>query len=543
MKMGLAQINPIVGDLKYNSNKIIEYIDRAKEQDCSMVIFPELALIGYPPRDLLLSHDFVKASQDALESLLPYTQDIGVIIGTISSIQGMDKVYNSAILIYNGSIIGRVDKKCLSEYGVFDESKYFEPAKSLSYLDFQGLKIGLSFGNDININERALHIKKGNGMDNIGELYRESPDIFINIDANPYIYGKKEDKVKAMSYIAEKYNIPFLHVNQVGSNDELIFDGDSKAFDKAGELVLSAEKFEEDFIIFDTDARYKTVPYVKDDISCLHDALILGLRDYCLKTGFKKILLGLSGGVDSALTAYIAAAAVGKGNVLGVSMPSRYSSQHSKDDAKELADRLGIQYRVIPIEDVFKQYIVLMNDSEKTLGDLAEENIQARIRGNILMFISNREGYMLVVPSNKSEIAVGYSTLYGDMSGSLCVLGDVLKTEVYELCRFINRAGEIIPNNIIIKPPSAELSPDQVDQDSLPSYDILDPIIKMYVEENLSVDQIISKGYEHNTVIKIINMIDRSEFKRRQAAPILRSSSQSLDLDRDIPIVNGFRIK
>jgi NAD+ synthase (glutamine-hydrolysing) len=525
MKIALVQFNPIVGDLKNNTERILKYIDHARELGVGLVVFPELALLGYPPKDLLLLPDFVQASQDALNEILPHTKGIGILLGSVMPVQGSDKLYNSAILMENGQILDRVDKFVLPDYDAFDEGRYFTSSPNIHCLTFRGMKLGVTVGEDLYADG----------------LCKESPDLFINISASAYQYAKQDTKNEMIEKTAAKYDVPFLYVNQVGGNEDLIFEGSSMIFNKDGRLILQGKHFEEDFIVYDPEASYSPITVPKEDISWMYKALVLGLRDYVHKTGFKSILLGLSGGIDSTLVACLAVDALGKENVLGVSMPSRYSTQHSKDDARDLAENLGMKYKVIPIEEPFSAYLGLFNDNKEAVVDLAEENIQARIRGNLLMFLSNREGHMLVTAENKSEIAMGYSTLYGDMCGSLGVIGDVLKTQVYELCRYINRDKEIIPANILTKPPSAELRPNQLDTDSLPAYDILDEVIRLYMDENYTAAEIVGLGFDRDTVLKIINAIDGMEYKRYQAPPALKLTSKPLGKGRRMPIIQRFR--
>jgi NAD+ synthase (glutamine-hydrolysing) len=540
VKIALAQFNPIIGDQKGNAGRIIQLINRAAEDKAELVVFPELALTGYPPRDLLLRPDFIKASRNALDSILPHTNGIGVLLGTITPIPGKEKLYNSAVLLEDGLISARADKSLLPDYDVFEESRYFESSPEVHCMAFRGQKLGVSICEDIWNDEDFFHYK-GYDRNVMDELQSETPDIYINLSASPYHYTKHEARTDMVAHIAEKYGRPFLYVNEVGGNDEMIFDGSSMAFDKSGSLVCSGKQFEEDFILFDTEADYTPIAAPQEDISWLYRALVMGFRDYFHKTGFQKTLLGLSGGIDSALVACLAVDALDRENVLGVSMPSRYSSGHSKDDARDLAENLNIEYRVLPIEGPFAAYLGLLNDDGKVKGDLAEENIQARIRGNLLMFLSNREGRMLVSTGNKSEIAAGYATLYGDMCGSLAVIGDIPKTLVYKLCEYINRDKEIIPVSTLTKPPSAELRPGQVDQDSLPPYDVLDTVIQMYVDENLSAAEISERGCDRDVVLKIIGMIDRMEYKRRQAALVLKVTSQVFGMGRKMPVVQRFR--
>lgn len=540
MKIAIAQYNPIIGDLKGNVSKISDFIQESKESDCDLVVFPELSLTGYPPRDLLLRADFIKACDSALHEILPFTEGIGVIIGIIRDDDNGQLLYNSALLIEDGSILGRVDKSLLPNYDVFEEARYFQPSKELKCHEFRGMRLGISICEDI-WNDSDLFGELRYPRNVLDELYADNPDIFINISASPYYYGKHEVRMNMVSHYAEKYGIPFIYANQIGGNDDLLFDGSSMVYSGQGQLIVKAKSFKEDMLIYDTEKVYPRILDWDEDISWLYRGLVLGMKDYFHKTGFTKTLLGLSGGIDSTLVACIAADALGRENVLGVFMPSRYTSGASKEDAVDLAKNLGIDYRDISLEDIFDDYLQKFNPGGVPHGDLAEENIQARIRGNILMFIANREGRVLVCPSNKSEIAVGYSTLYGDSCGGIAVIGDILKTQVYDLCRYINREDEVIPNNIIRKPPTAELRPDQKDEDSLPPYPILDGILKMYIEENVSPQGIVDEGYDRETVYRIIGMIDRSEHKRRQTPPVIKLSDGAFGIGRKHPVVHGFR--
>ena len=524
MKIGIVQYNPAVGDLEGNLKKIISAIEKAKENKLDLLVFPELSLTGYPPKDLLFRKDFIRSCKKAVERLFSHTKGIGVLLGLPIPIEGSPYLYNSAVLIEDGKVVGQADKSLLSSYDVFGEWRYFKPAEELKCIEFRRMNLAVSIGEDI-----------------AEELFEKQPDIFINISASAYYWGKQKLRLDKLTGIVNRYRIPFIYVNQVGGNDELVFDGTSMVFDAKGRLIMQAKSFEEDFIVFDTEKNYDAVEAVDEDISWIYKGLVLGTRDYFRKTGFTKALIGMSGGVDSALVTCMAVDALGKENVLGVYMPSRYSSEHSRNDAQKQAEKLGIEFRVIPIEDLFKEYINIFNQDGEAIGDLAEENIQARIRGNLLMFISNREGRVLLACSNKSEAAVGYSTLYGDMCGGLLVIGDILKTVVYELCKYVNRNGEIIPNNVLTKPPSAELRPDQKDEDSLPPYSILDAVIRMYVEKNMSIEDIVGKGYDEEIVRRIVDMIDRAEYKRRQAPPVIKMSPITFGVDRRFPIVNKYR--
>ncbi|MFU0781526.1 MAG: NAD+ synthase [Thermoanaerobacterium thermosaccharolyticum] len=544
MKIALAQLNPTVGDIKNNCEKIIMYIKEAKKANMDLIVFPELSIIGYPPKDLLYNPDFLETSYSALnELILPETNGIGVIVGTATKDKEKDyMLHNSALLLYNGKIVGQADKTLLPNYDVFDEQRYFEPAKRRTCFDFKGMRLAVNICEDI-WNDKDFWERPRYDIDVLEEQYKLNPDIFINISASPYNLGKQELRTKMVKQISKKYKLPLIYVNQVGGNDELIFDGNSFAINSNGDRVVNLRSFSEDIAFVDTENldELKPLQEIKEDISWVHDALILGLRDYFRKTGFKKAVVGLSGGIDSAVTCALAVKALGRENVLGVSMPSRYSSEGSKDDARDLAQNLGIQYRVIPIEDVFKSYISIFNKDGNVLGDLAEENLQARIRGNYLMFISNREGYMVLTTGNKSEIAVGYCTLYGDMSGGLAVISDVPKTMVYELAKYINRDKIIIPLSTIEKAPSAELRPNQKDTDSLPPYEILDDILKSYIEDDKSISEIIADGYDEDLVRDVIRKVNNAEYKRKQAAPGLKVTTKAFGVGRRMPIAQRFR--
>jgi NAD+ synthase (glutamine-hydrolysing) len=548
MKIALAQMNPVIGDLSGNKEKILTFLNQARAKNVELLIFSELALTGWPPKDLLIRKEFIQAADEVLKDILPYTHGIGVLLGTISTEPGTGKLYNSAILMEEGKITGRVHKTQLQNRYQFDEANYFTPSSTdiisqENHLSFKGLKLLVSIGEEFNEFpnldggiDSYTSDRENNYINN-----NDRSDLLINLAAIPYQYLNLENRQKALSNTAAKYQTPLLSVSQVGANDELVFDGSSMVFDEAGNLICYGKAFEEDLICYDTQASYPIIKWPEEDVSWAYNALILGIRDYFRKNGFNRMLLGLSGGVDSALVACLAAEALGRENVLGVSMPSRYSPNHSRDDAKLLADILGIEYRVLPIEELFATYIKLMNGKEEAIGDLAEENIQARIRGNLLMYISNREGRILLNTSNKSESAMGYSTLYGDMCGSLSPIADIPKTMVYQLCDYINRDREVIPVNTLTKPPSAELRPNQKDQDSLPDYPVLDEIIHMYLEEKLTVSEMVQRGYEKELILRVVNGIDRTEYKRRQAPPMLKITSINLLRGGLLPMTQGFQ--
>ena len=537
MKIAIAQINPTVGDIEGNLEKILSKIKKAEDLSSDIIIFSELSLIGYPPRDLLYNPDIVKKIKEVLrDKVTPASQNIGVILGVPSYEEG--KIYNSALFFYEGKLLARQDKTLLPNYDVFDEVRYFKPARFTHPVVFNGKRLGITICEDI-WNDKDYWDRRLYDVDPIEDLIFQGIDIIINISASPYHYSKRSLRIDMLSYIAKKYKKIVVYVNQVGGNDELIFDGSSLVIDEGGCVIWEGKNFEEDFYVIDTEdiSTGKKSNHLKEDISFVHKALTSGINDYLAKTGFSRALVALSGGIDSSVVACLAVSALGAENVLGVGMPSRYSSKESLIDAEILAKNLDIEFRVIPIEKVFSTFLETLNSEAHPVMDIAEENLQARIRGNIIMFISNREGYLVLSTGNKSELAMGYCTLYGDMSGGLSVIGDVPKTMVYELARFINSEEEIIPNRILLKPPSAELRPNQKDEDSLPPYSILDLIIKAYVEDNLSVDSMVSMGFDRNLVIDVVRRIDSAEYKRRQSAPILKVTTKAFGTGRRMPIV------
>jgi len=536
LRIAISQINPIIGDLRGNTEKILKYIEKAKKENCDLIIFPELSLIGYPPRDILLRKDLAKKIKETIEEkIIPQSKDIGILLGT--PFYDDDKIYNSAILLYKNKLLGYQHKTLLPSCDVFDETRYFKPAKHRHPIMFKLANLGVTICEDI-WNDKDFWNRTIYEIDPVEELVSQGAEIIINISASPYHYGKIELRSNMLIHLAKKYNRYIVYVNQVGGNDELIFDGFSLVISPEGRIVWSGKRFEEDFGVVDLkEENLSKYVGIKESIEDIYNALILGIRDYFYKLGFKKAVIGLSGGIDSSVVACLATYALGRENVLGVSMPSIYSSEGSVKDAKMLAQNLGIEFRIIPIIDIFKSYLKILNPDGNPLIDLAEENLQARIRGNILMFISNREGYLVLTTGNKSELATGYCTLYGDMAGSLAVIGDVPKMMVYELAYFINREKEIIPKSVIEKVPSAELRPNQKDEDSLPPYPILDKIIKAYIEDNLSIDEIEDLGFDKNFIESIIRRIDNSEYKRRQAPPVLKVTTKAFGTGRRMPIV------
>jgi len=539
VKIAVAQINPTVGDVGGNVARMLRLVEKAARAGAALIVFPELGVIGYPPRDLLFRPEVVTRVQDVLQrQILPASLRIGILVGAPVRDPARERLYNAALLFYGGRLVGRQDKSLLPNYDVFDESRYFEPAAARQPLLFLGKKLGVTICEDI-WNDKDYWDRRRYETDPVEELVARGAELIVNLSASPYHYGKRRLRADMLGSIARKYGRSVIFVNQVGANDELVFDGSSLVFDTRGCVVWQGRAFEEDFAVIDTEHR-KGGPLqpsdIPEDIRCVHDALVLGIRDYMRKTGFSRAVVGLSGGIDSSVTAALAVAAIGSKNVLGVAMPSRYSSPGSVVDARNLARNLGIGWREIPVERIFNAYLEELNRGTAPLMDVAEENVQARIRGNILMFISNREGYLVLSTGNKSELAVGYCTLYGDMSGGLAVLSDVPKTLVYELARYINRDREIIPRSVLIKPPSAELRPNQFDEDTLPPYGILDPVLKAYIEDNKSPNEIAAQGFDRRLVGEIVRRVDRAEFKRRQAAPGLRVTSKAFGMGRRFPI-------
>ncbi len=544
MKIALAQINPTIGDLKGNSKKIISEIETAKSQGCDLVVFGELALTGYPPRDLLLKPQFIEANLMAIENIARYCKDIAALVGYVSVHTGATgkDLHNTAGLLRNGVIEQTYYKRLLPTYDVFDETRYFHSGENVQMIDFDGNKIGLTICEDIwrNTENSDRYLYEN---DPFGELAAAGAEMIINMSASPFVMGKHEFRKKIFGAQSEKYSLPLIYVNQVGGNDELVFDGASCVFNSKGQLVAQAEDFAEELIIVDTnDFSAASKHTVSTGMESLNKALVTGLRDYVTKCRFESVVLGLSGGIDSAVTAALAVEALGPDRVFGVALPSRYSSDHSINDARSLADNLGIDFQIIPIELAHRAMEETMLDAfAGTDSGIAEENIQARIRGNILMSLSNKFGHLLLTTGNKSELAVGYCTMYGDMCGGLAVISDVPKTMVYDLAKYINRDKELIPVSTITKPPSAELKPDQKDQDSLPEYEVLDDVLHQYVEQECPLREIIQKGYDQEMVDRVVRLVDRNEYKRKQAAPGLKVTSRAFGVGRRMPIAQGYR--
>lgn len=544
MKIALCQANPIIGDIEGNKKKILDGYEKGVKDQADLVIFPELFLCGYQPQDLIEKKEFRDAVTKAADEIASFTKEVGLIFGTIT--EEFDNVgtgiYNSAALCYNGKIQFVQHKTLLPNYDVFDEVRYFESAKNVYVNKFRGENIGISICEDI-WNDADYWKKRRYEVDPVQRLVDKGATVLINISASPYGYGRRKERYDMLSTLTKTDKLPLAYVCTVGAQTDLIFDGASMCFNSEGKLQLVGKSFEEDYFIFDTNKKYPEVTGFENSFEEeVLNALIFGLRDYGNKTGFKKALIGLSGGMDSALVTYIAVQAFGKENVHVVMMPSQYSSEGSIKDSEQLISNLGITSDMISIQPVFEKINEVLKDAFKNKpADVTEENIQSRIRGLYLMALANKHGYMLLATGNKSEIAVGYATLYGDMAGALAVIGDVYKTDVYKIANYINREEEIIPKSIIDKVPSAELRPDQKDEDSLPPYPVLDRILKMYLEEYKEFKEINEEIKDAETVHKVLRLVDLNEFKRKQAAPVLRVTTKAFGYGRRFPIVQGWR--
>ena len=543
MKLALAQINTTVGDLAGNEAKILTAYSRAAAAGADLVLAPELAITGYPPRDLLLKPAFVEANLHVLQRLAGATQKTALVLGYVGKNEARPgrEVTNSVALLQNGKVAATRTKMLLPTYDVFDEDRYFEPATQNAPVTFGNNLIGLTICEDVWNDEDFWRDRRYRANPAV-ELAGHGAKLLVNVSASPWHLGKNIVRRQMLSQLAVKARCPMAYCNLVGGNDELVFDGDSLVFDGQGRLLAQGKLFDEDFLMVDLEHAAAIEPIVPSEEETVYKALVLGLRDYLYKCGFKSAVLGLSGGIDSALTAVIAADALGTANVRGVSLPSQFSSQGSLDDARKLAQNLGIQYDVIPIQPMF----VSAREQLKQVfagkaEDTTEENIQARLRGVTLMAMSNKFGSLLLTTGNKSELAVGYCTLYGDMCGGLSVISDVPKTMVYRIARWINRDREIIPADSITKPPSAELRPNQTDQDSLPPYDVLDSILEAYVVLGRSAAAIIKSGHDEATVRRVVRLIDQNEYKRRQAAPGLKVTSKAFGVGRRIPVAQKYR--
>ncbi|GJQ48668.1 MAG: NAD+ synthase [Candidatus Kuenenia stuttgartiensis] len=544
MKVALAQINPVVGDFENNVRKICSFIEQAKRKHADLVVFPELAVTGYPPKDFLDVPAFVDHNLKALRDITQQVSGIAAIVGFVDrNRQSYGKlVHNAAAFIQDRQIVSVHHKSLLPTYDVFDESRYFEPACSIAPIQFNNYTLGISICEDI-WNDEEFWTRPLYETDPIEKLISKGANVIINISASPFTVEKHESiRLRMLTHDANKYKVPFIYVNQIGGNDELVFDGSSAVINAQGKRIAQAAAFGEDLIVVDLEnTAIQVVPQTFTPIETVQKTLLLGLRDYVVKCGFEKVIIGLSGGIDSAVTAALAVEALGSENVMGIIMPSQFSSQGSVDDAVQLSKNLAIDYRIFPIKDLFDGYQTILREEFRGLPfDIAEENLQARIRGNIIMTLSNKYGYLVLSTGNKSEMAVGYCTLYGDMNGGLALISDVPKTMVYELAKYMNREKEIIPQETLSKPPSAELRPNQLDQDSLPPYDILDSILKAYIEEAKCIEEIVRMGFDETTVRDVIQKINKNEYKRRQAAPGIKVTSKAFGSGRRMPIAHKF---
>jgi len=558
MKIALAQLNYHVGDFGNNVVRIVETIAKAKEAKADLVVFAELSVCGYPPRDFLEFGDFIRRCDEAVVNIALHCHGIAAIVGTPTrnpAAKGKP-LYNTACFLADGRVMAMTHKTLLPNYDVFDEYRYFEPNRlPASIVEYKGFRLALTICEDLwNIADDPLYIR--NPMEELADL---APDIILNIAASPFNYNQPAIRQDILSKNATTFGLPVVYVNQVGGQTELIFDGGSMVVDATGNVVTMLKEFEEDLRYHEFGKQQQVVnrkttpPAARSAKAFSHSllapettrlnyhALILGIRDYFGKLGFSKAILGLSGGIDSAVTLALAAEALGSGNVKAVLLPSQFSSDHSIDDARDLAENLRVPYEIIPIEKAYQAFETTLQPQFEGLPfNIAEENLQARIRGVILMALSNKFGYILLNTSNKSEAAVGYGTLYGDMCGGLSVLGDVYKVQVYELARFINRDSEIIPVNTIVKPPSAELRPGQKDSDSLPEYAILDEILYQYIELRTGPEELIREGFDETTVRRVLKLVNTNEYKRAQTPPILRVSPKAFGMGRRMPIVGKY---
>lgn len=542
MKIALAQRNYTIGDFDGNISKMKADIRKAKLQGADLVVFAELAVSGYPPRDFLEFEDFVSRCYDATEDIAKETEGIAAILGlpTLNPHEKGKSLRNSAAFLHDGKIEAFSHKALLPNYDVFDEYRYFEPDYDFQTIDYRGKRLAVTVCEDIwNVEGDYQYV-----VSPLDELKASQPDLIINISASPFHYDQPAIRKRILRANVRKYELPIVYVNHVGAQTELLFDGNSQVMNQNGDTLLELEYFEEDFGVVDLDQAQTIDPKpLPKKMEAIEQALVMGLKNYFSKLGLQRAILGLSGGIDSAVTAVIAAKALGPENVYGVLMPSEFSSDHSVKDALELAQNLGIQHDTIKVNQVVKSFEDTLSPYFNNRSfDVTEENIQARARGVILMGLSNKFGHILLNTSNKSEAAVGYGTLYGDMNGGLSVLGDVYKTEVFALARHINKAYEVIPENIITKPPSAELRPDQKDSDSLPDYNTLDAILLMYIEKRMGPKAIIGKGYDAHLVDRVLKMVNTTEYKRHQTPPILRISPKAFGMGRRMPIVAKYLV-
>lgn len=558
MKIALAQQNYHIGNFESNTRKIIEGIEWAKKQQADIVIFSELCVCGYPPRDFLEFDDFISKSFDAINTIKEYADTIAVLVGAPdhNPVKEGKDLFNAAWFLYEKKVKAVVHKTCLPNYDVFDEYRYFEPAYNWNVIEFKGRKIAVTICEDIwNLGDNPLY-----RICPMDELMKQQPDIMLNISASPFDYTHVEDRKAIVKLNTGKYKLPMMYCNCAGSQTEIVFDGGSLVFDKHSNLVKQLPLFEEAMEVFDLNddgtfiqpvlAKAATLPDAEFNPAELeyelctaeiHDAIVMAIKDYFTKMGFSKAILGSSGGIDSAVTLVLACEALGKENVRAILMPSQYSTGHSVSDAEQLSKTLGNPYDVVPIKNIYDSFLTELKPVFKDLPfGVAEENIQARTRGNLLMAIANKFGYILLNTSNKSELATGYGTLYGDMAGGLGVLGDCYKMQIYALAKYINRNKEIIPQNILLKPPSAELRPGQKDSDSLPDYAILDRILYQYIEKRQGPKEIKAQGFDPALVDRVLRLVNINEYKRNQFCPIIRISPKAFGVGRRVPIVGKY---
>ena len=572
LRLAMAQINATVGDLDGNTSKVIDYIERARSFSADLVAFPELVITGYPPEDLLLRPQFIKDNVAKMHKVVAASRGIAVVIGFVDMVSD---IHNAAAVAHDGDLVGVYHKIHLPNYGVFDEERYFRPGRDCPVYVINGTPVGVNICEDIWYAVGPTTVQRAAGA-----------EVIVNINGSPFHVGKQDTREKMLATRANDNEVFVSYTNMVGGQDELVFDGASAVFSPTGETVSRGGQFTEELVVTDLDVEAalrsrlrdnrprrnklalseeiepSTVTDVSsyssnsraplptsqttllDDLAQVYQALVLGTRDYVSKTGFEKVLVALSGGIDSSLVATVGVDALGAENVVGLSMPSRYSSEGSILDARELAENLGIELRTLPIEDAFSAYLDTLHDEfDGAKSDLAEQNVQSRIRGNLIMAVSNKPGWLVLTTGNKSEMAVGYATIYGDMAGGFAVIKDVPKTMVYELCEYRNSQGDkpVVPNTVLEKPPSAELKPGQKDEDSLPPYSVLDPILKAYVEEDRSFDDIVEMGFDENVVKETITLVDRNEYKRRQAPPGVKITPRNFGRDRRMPIANRYK--
>lgn len=543
MRIALAQLDYHIGNFEGNLAKMLAAVESAKNQGADLICFGELAVCGYPPRDFLEFDDFIRQSQESVDALKAVSHGIAIVVGapTRNPVVAGKDLYNSAYFLSEGEVIGVQHKALLPTYDIFDEYRYFEPATEFKTVSFKGKKIALSVCEDIwNVgNENPLYI-----ISPLDEMVNEGPDFILNLSASPFDYAHAGLRIEIVRANVKRYGIPMFYTNHTGAQTDIIFDGGSIVMSPDGNVFDEMPYFEESLKVYDLDEVLqggKTAEQPKNKIALIHDALIIGIRDYFRKLGFKKAILGLSGGIDSAITAVLAAKALGAENVRVLLMPSQFSSGHSVDDARQLAENLGIAYDIIPIRPMYEAFeTALKAQFEGQPFNVTEENIQARVRGTLLMAMSNKFGNILLNTTNKSEMSVGYGTLYGDMCGGLAVLGDVYKTEIYELAHYLNKDGEVIPQNSIVKPPSAELRPGQKDSDSLPPYELLDPLLYQYIECRQGPRELIAMGFDETLVRRVLRMVNINEFKREQAPPVLRVSNKGFGMGRRMPIVGKY---